>query len=129
MHCRELFSLTPEEQGGDLWIDYAYWDKAQVTERPPWVDGDQGVKLFLGLDLGLIRAFTALGCCWLHPDGKAHVEVLMYTHRKEPASSAALPADWIWSRCLTDGVFLATPGEYCDLRYMVQGYQATERRL
>ena len=116
---RELFSITPEDQVGDMWFEYHYWKAVQVKRRPEWVDRERDVKLYLGLDLGLVRAFTALGCCWVRSTGDAHVEVPMYTHRKDLLHRGTVCGmDFV--KMAKQGVFFATPGEYCDLRYTVR---------
>ena len=116
---RELFSLTPEEHSGDLWFDYRYWQAAQIGSKPEWIDSEPGVKLYLGLDLGLTRAFTALACCWRRQNDDVHVQVLMYTHESDLVNrGTACGLDL--ARMAKDGTFTATPGEYCDLRYVAR---------
>ena len=115
---RQLFSVTPEHLRGDIWFEVERWRNASVDKRPEWVDKEKPTAYF-GLDIGMLKAFTALATVWKHPKGKAHCEVSFYTHEKDlKLRGDACGLDLV--AYMKRGWLNVTPGEYCDLRYLVR---------
>ena len=127
---RRLFSVTPDYNAGELWFDVDYWEQAQIDKRPDWVDNEGGVRLYLGLDIGMTQAFTSLSQVFLRTDGDVHAEILHYTYKKDKKNlierGAKCKIDFVkWEE---EGVFEATPGEYTDLGYVARKIKELRRQ-
>ena len=74
---RLALSIWPQPGALQGWIHYHIWERA-LTETTP--SDLVGKDLFLGLDLGEIKAFSALGKVWYMGKGEYYLEVNMYSH-------------------------------------------------
>ena len=75
---REVFCYWPITlDAGELWLKYKALEKAEAPNPPEEVLKKS--DLYLGLDLGDTRDFSALCLAWKLPDGNIHVQVRHFT--------------------------------------------------
>ena len=74
---RLALSIWPTPGALHGWVHYHIWERALTIERPPRLNE---CDLFLGLDLGHVKAFSALAKVWYLGRKKYYLEVTCYTH-------------------------------------------------
>ena len=85
---RLALSIWPTPGALQGWLHYSIWERTLTNERPPNLNE---YDLYLGLDLGHVKAFSALAKVWYLNEGNYYLEVNCYTHPlnlKERSSNA-----------------------------------------
>ena len=74
---RLALSIWPTPGALHGWIYYGVWERTLTDERPTNLNE---CDLYLGLDLGAIKAFSGLAKMWYLGNGDYYTEVQCYTH-------------------------------------------------
>ena len=74
---RLALSIWPIPGSLQGWLHYEIWERAITYERPTNLND---CDLYLGLDLGHVKAFSALAKLWYLGESEYYLEVTNYTH-------------------------------------------------
>ena len=113
---RLALSIWPKPGAISGWVHYNTWQRALINERPK--DLEQ-CDLFLGLDLGSVKAFSAISKVWYRGDDGYYLEVDCYTHDNN-LTDRAKNAQFDFVDASEKGLIKLTLGEKQDYGLIAQ---------